>query len=96
MNLKAILRLFNHWEDIDRKTVLETDGVSIDRFKERVEELYDEYFSRWDVDSQYPENGRGIENPWRKEVGVVLSRFYEKEKKRVSLEKAREYEKQAR
>ncbi len=39
-----------------------------------------------------PEKGRGIENPYVKELGEVLRAFYEKEKIRVSLKEALDYE----
>ncbi|MBE0427384.1 MAG: AAA family ATPase [Nitrospirae bacterium] len=78
--------------DILRKAILETDGVSVDKFKEKIQGLYNSYFSRWDPEKQYPEKGRGIENPWQKDVGLILKAFYDKEKVRVSLEKARRFE----
>lgn len=78
--------------DILRKAVRETDGVSVDKFKERIQEYYDSYFSHWDAEKQYSEKGRGIENPWKKEVGHILKAFYEKEEVRVLLEEAREFE----
>jgi exonuclease SbcC len=78
--------------DILRRAVLETDGVSIDRFKGRVEALYDRHFSHWDSKQSLPEKGKGVENPWVKEVGEILRAFYGKERIRISLKKARDYE----
>jgi exonuclease SbcC len=78
--------------DILRKAVRETDGVSVDKFKEKIQGLYDSYFSRWDMEKQYPEKGHGIEKPWQKDVGLILKAFYDKERVRVSLEKARRFE----
>lgn len=78
--------------DILRKAVLETDGVSVDKFKEKIQGLYDSYFSRWDLERQYPEKGHGIEKPWQKDVGIILKAFYDKERVRVSLEKACRFE----
>lgn len=72
--------------DLLRKVVMETDGVSVDEFKARIQSLYDEYFSRWDRDRNYPEGGRGISNPWMKGKGNILNAFYEKETIRVTLE----------
>lgn len=79
--------------DILRKAVMETDGVSVDKFKEKIQGLYDDYFNHWVEKKQCPEKGRGIENPWRKEVGHILKAFYDKEEVRVSLDKARGFEK---
>ena len=78
--------------DILRTAVLETDGISIDRFKARLDALYEQYFSHWDSRQNAPEKGKGIENPYLKEVGEILRVFYEKEKIRVSLKKALDYE----
>ncbi len=78
--------------DILRTAVLETDGISLDRFKGRVDGLYERYFSHWDSSQNAPEKGRGIENPYVKELGEVLRAFYDKEKVRVSLTEAHDYE----
>ncbi len=78
--------------DILRKAIREIDGVSVDKFKKKIQELYDNFFSRWDTGKQYPEKGRGIENPWQKDVGFILKAFYDKERARVSLEEALNFE----
>ncbi len=78
--------------DLLRRVVMETDGVSVDLFRERIQALYEEYFSRWDRDRHYPEGGRGPNAPWRRDVGKILAAFYEKEKIKKSLEDARRYE----
>ena len=78
--------------DILRKAVLETDGVSIDSFKEKVRALYNDYFSHWDDALELPEKKRGLENPWRKEVGSILQHYYDRELSRTALETARIYE----
>lgn len=91
-DLKAQPEAIRTLGDLLRRVVMETDGVSVDVFKEHIKTLYDEYFRRWDRDRCYPEGGRGINAPWKREVGKILSAFYEKEKIRVSLENARVYE----
>lgn len=78
--------------DILRILLYETDGVSIERFKEQLNSLYHQYFSHWDVRTDHPEKGRGIENPWSKEVGEILKAFYRKEDLGKALKEAREYE----
>lgn len=82
----------NSLRDILGKAIRETDGVSVDKFKKRIQQYYDSYFSHWDAEKQCPEKGRGIENPWRKEVGDILKAFYEKEEVRVLLKEARKFE----
>jgi len=78
--------------DILRKVVMETDGVSVDEFKGRIQVKVNEYFSHWDREKQCPEKGKDITNPWKKEIGLILSAFYNKERIRVNLENALRYE----
>ncbi|MBW2065744.1 MAG: AAA family ATPase [Deltaproteobacteria bacterium] len=78
--------------DLLRKAVMEMDGVSVDAFRSKIEDAYRVYLGRWDLDSNYPENNRGIENPWKKGVGSVVEAFYEKERLRLDLESAQRHE----
>ena len=79
--------------DLLRKTVMEMDGVSVDAFRAKIEDLFKHYFGRWNIDANYPEGNRGIENPWAKGAGIITSLFYEKEKVSKALEDAVRYEK---
>lgn len=79
--------------DILRRSILETDGVSIDRFRENIQKIYDEYFDHWDEKLSCPEKGRGINNPYKKKVGQILQAFYHKERTKDSYQKALEYDK---
>jgi len=74
--------------DVLRKSILETDGVSVERFKDRINTIYEDYFKHWDRDKNYPEKGKGIENPYKKDLGFILKTFYEKEKLNAALQKA--------
>jgi exonuclease SbcC len=74
--------------DILKTAVLETDGVSIETFRAQLEDQFNNYYSRWDPDRNRPEGARGIENPWKKQVGLILQSYYEKESVRVQFEKA--------
>lgn len=76
-----------------RKTVMETAGVSIDRFRKILDERYDSYFKKWDRDQKYPENNKGIQNPYKSGFGKVLEAFYAKERCKIDYEHALEYEK---
>ncbi|MDO8724602.1 MAG: AAA family ATPase [Candidatus Methanoperedens sp.] len=78
--------------DIIRRSILETDGVSIDRFKQKIDKLFIDHFSRWDNAKNFPEKGRGIENPWKKDVGYILESYYENENVKSYYESALEYE----
>jgi exonuclease SbcC len=67
--------------NILRDSIMETDGISVDRLKERLDFEYKDYFSHWDIDRERPENDRGISNPYVKEVGNILRAYYDKEEK---------------
>jgi DNA repair protein SbcC/Rad50 len=79
-------------DDILRSALLETDGISLDLFREKVDKEYARYFDHWDRKEDYPEQGRGIENPWRKQVGEILRAFYQRENLEKSLEETRRLE----
>ena len=77
-----------------REGFFATDGVSIEQLKQKIEEKFKDYFSHWDKDLKCPENNRGIENPYKKEVGHILEAFYEKERLYKGLNNALDYERQ--
>lgn len=78
--------------NILRQNFMETGGVSVDRFRELLNQKYEEYFKRWDRQQQYPQNNRGIKNPYKVGTGKVVEAYYEKEQLGLDLEEARRYE----
>jgi len=78
--------------NILRRNFMETGGVSVDRYRELLDQKYEEYFKRWDRQQQYPENNRGIKNPYKVGTGKVVEAYYEKEQLRLDLEEARRFE----
>jgi DNA repair protein SbcC/Rad50 len=40
--------------NILRRNLMETGGLSVERFRELLDERYDEYFKNWDREQQYP------------------------------------------
>ena len=62
-----------------RSSVMETDGVSVEQLRSRLDREYEDYFQHWDIEKGVPENGRGINNPYKKGVGNILKAYYEKE-----------------
>jgi exonuclease SbcC len=75
-----------------RKNFMDTGGISVDRFRELLDQKYEDYFKRWDRKQQYPDNNKGIKNPYKVGKGIVLEAFYEKEQLRIDLEEARCFE----
>jgi len=62
-----------------RSSIMETDGVSVEKLRIRLDQEYEDYFQHWDIEKGAPENGRGINNPYKKGVGKILKAYYEKE-----------------
>ena len=78
--------------NILRRNFMETGGVSVDRFRELLDQKYEEYFKRWDRQQQYPQNNRGIKNPYKVGTGKVVEAYYKKEQFRLDLEEAERFE----
>ncbi|HUI69673.1 MAG TPA: AAA family ATPase [Spirochaetia bacterium] len=78
--------------DILRRTVLETGGIPVDAFRGLLAERQRGTFQHWDDVHKGPEAGRGIERPWKKEVGTILAAWYSRESARVEHARALEYE----
>ncbi len=78
--------------DLLRKSFMELDGVSITHIEDGIKEEYDAMFNRWDIDKNYPENNRGINNPYVQGLGKIIESYYEKEKLRIRLDEVRRKE----
>ncbi|MDR9417200.1 MAG: AAA family ATPase, partial [Gracilimonas sp.] len=80
-----------------RKSVMEAGGVSVDQFKQTLDQQFENHFDNWDRDKNYPQtdasgNDRGIHNPHKRNVGIVLQAWYKKEKENKKLEHIQQYE----
>ena len=71
-----------------RRAVFETDGVSVDRFKQNIESEYTEYYKRWNRERGCPESDRR----YKINVGKILRAYYDLEDKQMALKEARNYE----
>ena len=71
-----------------RRAVFETDGVSVDQFKQNIESEYTAYYSRWDRERGCPESDRR----YIRDVGNILQAYYVREDTRTALKVARSYE----
>jgi len=71
-----------------RSSIMETDGVSVEKLRSRLDREYEDYFQHWDIEKEAPENGRGINNPYTKGVGKILKAYYEKEVIKKNYEEA--------
>ena len=71
-----------------RRAVFETDGVSVDQFKQNIESEYTAYYSRWDRERGCPESDRR----YKINVGKILQAHYGLEDTRTALKEAKVYE----
>lgn len=84
--------------DVLRQNVMEAGGMSVDKFRDKVEALYEKYFDRWDRIKQYPEKDgqgrdRGVSYPFAY-PGVVAEAWYNKENARKTYDEIVNYEEQ--
>lgn len=77
-----------------RRAIMELDGVSLDDLANKIDDEIDSLLKRWDIEKDYPENNRGISNPYKVGIGQVVDSFYKKEAIRLEMDKANEAEKQ--
>lgn len=75
-----------------RSSTFDTDGVSIEKLDRAINEQFDVVSSRWELDAERPENGRGIENPWKQGVGTLLKTWYEHERLKNEHRRVEDYE----
>ena len=75
-----------------RTALFETGGISIEKFKELIAEKETEYFNSWDIAAKKPKGSRDFNNPWLKNVGLVLSSYYKYRGLENELKIIEEYE----
>lgn len=80
--------------EVLRRAVFQTDGVSIEALGKTIEDRWDLAFGRWDRSLKRPEGNRGLENPWRNKAGHIVNSWYDQERARDTLEEAEEYYRQ--
>lgn len=76
-----------------RKAIMELDGVSLDKLSKKINDEIEALYKRWDIEKNFPENNRGISNPYKVGYGQILDSFYKKETIRLEMDRANEAEK---
>lgn len=71
-----------------RKTIMELDGISIEKLGNKIDGEIKEYFNNWDIERNSPKNNRGISNPYKIGIGKILQSFYDKEGIKLEMNKA--------
>ena len=79
--------------DILRKALMELDGVSIDTIEQNLNSELDFLFKKWDIEKNYPENNKGVNNQYKVGLGEIIKKFYEKEELKLKMDEANESEK---
>ena len=79
--------------DVLRMALMELSGISIDSIQRRLEGELEDVFKRWDEEKNYPENNKGISNPYKNGLGKVLESYYKKEGLKILMESAEKAEK---
>ncbi len=97
MAIEAIIKnseITSEINDLLRQTMMELDGISIDKIENNIEIEIDNLYKRWDREKSYPEKNRAINNPYKTGLGKILESYYNKERTRLSMEKANKSEKE--
>ncbi len=68
--------------------------ISADDLQDAIDEKISDHYGRWDLDSDGPQKGRGIGNPWSVGVGPLLSAYYKQETVQAEYHKVIAHEKQ--
>lgn len=97
---QALFNIINNEEvtqeinDLLRMTLMELDGISIDSIENNIQKQIDDLYKRWDKDKNYPQNNRGINDPYKVGLGKIVESYYKKEKLKLSMEEADKTEKE--
>ena len=87
-NLAGNKEVTNEINSLLRNTIMELDGVSIDVLEQKIESQLTDLLKRWDLEKNYPENNKGINNPYKTGIGKILELFYRKEELNLQMNEA--------
>lgn len=68
--------------------------IPAERLRTELDKRINEHFHRWDLQTQGPENGKGITNPWKNGLGQVIVAYYSKEALKAELNSVVDYERE--
>jgi DNA repair exonuclease SbcCD ATPase subunit len=75
----------NQLQSIDQSLQKENGDIDAAKFLASIRDEIERYYQRWDKENSQPEGGKGVNNPWKQNVGKILEAYYEKEKIVASL-----------
>ncbi len=77
--------------NILRNSLLQTDNVSVDIFKQNLNKMYNEYYEKWDIEKQIPETTQK-NTRYQKGLGSIATAFYKLEDIKIMLDNAMQIE----
>ena len=73
-----------------RRAVMELDGISVDKFRQKIETELEELTKKWDLTTDAVSNSdRGINNPYQKGTGKIYDIYIAKEKLRKKIKQSK-------
>lgn len=75
-----------------RAAVLQSGGVSVEELGEMIRQEKKKLLENWDLERNSPRGGRGIHNPYKRGLGLVLTAFYQVEDLKKQVKEAGEAE----
>lgn len=84
----------NDISGILRRAIMELDGISVDVIKSNIEEEKEKLYKKWDIEKNYPEKNRGINDPYKNGLGQIIEAFYDKENLKIKMKISEEIEKE--
>lgn len=66
--------------------------IAEDKLAKAIGDHIEEHFSRWDINTDGPEKGKGIDNPWANKIGPQLAAYYAMETTRRELDQVLAHE----
>jgi DNA repair protein SbcC/Rad50 len=93
-NLKEKNEAGNSLADLLRSAVMAQGGISAEKLISTLEEKKKEYFNNWEINAESPRNNKDIDNPHKKNIGIILECYYKKRALEEELKSTTQYEKQ--
>lgn len=92
---KTVEELRNEIKSIVNNSLSDEGNESVDEIGQEIDRKIAEYNGNWDEEIEEPKDGktkRGINNPWKKDVGIILDAYYKKENLLDAMNKAKDFE----
>ena len=82
----------NSFSDILRSAVMVQGGISPEKLKEELQQNIEKYYGYWDRVNNAPIGNRGISNRWTRNVGKILTTYYQLEEAKNNFDLSLKYQ----